>query len=106
MLQKLLKARAAGGVVIANPTTIKSFALKFVETINAIIETRSALSDHAENGTGTTRSFSLLALIGRAKGRAVVSLCGCVVVSLCRCVVVWLCGCVVVWLCGCVVVWL
>ena len=82
MLQKLLKARAAGGVVIANPTTIKSFALKFVETINAIIETRSALSDHAENGTGTTRSFSLLALIGRAKGRAVVWLCRCEVVSL------------------------
>ena len=65
MLQKLLKARNAGGVVIANPTTIKSFALKFVETVNAIIETRSAIQDHAQDST--TRSFSLLALIGRAK---------------------------------------
>jgi hypothetical protein len=66
MLQKLLKARSAGGVVIANPTTIKSFALKFVETINAIIETRSAIQDHTDSGKNS-RSFSLLALIGRAK---------------------------------------
>ena len=66
LLQKLLKARSAGGVVIANPTTIKSFALKFVETVNAIIETRSAIQDHQQDG-GKSRTFSLLALIGRAK---------------------------------------
>jgi hypothetical protein len=69
LLQKLLKARAAGGIVIANPTTLKSFALKFVETVNAIIETRQQIEERKRHGPEEGRSFSLLALIGRAKDK-------------------------------------
>ena len=41
-----------------NPTTLKSFALKFVETVNAIIETRQQIEERKRHGPEEGRSFS------------------------------------------------
>ena len=60
LYQKLLKARAARGIVVAIPTAIKSFTLKFVETVNAIQELKAAI----ESGKDTS-DLSLFALLGR-----------------------------------------
>jgi len=61
LLRKLKKAKSSRGIVIATPTTLKSFALKFVETCNAIQETKRALHDNSKE----PRTFSLLALVGK-----------------------------------------
>ena len=61
LLRKLKKAKSSRGIVIATPTTLKSFALKFVETCNAIQETKRAINDNDKE----PRTFSLLALVGK-----------------------------------------
>ena len=63
LLQKLLKAKAARGIVVATPTALKSFTLKFVETCNAIVELKASIETGKE-----TADLSYLTLLGRRIG--------------------------------------
>eukprot|EP00941_MAST-03F_sp_MAST-3F-sp1_P005039 g5039.t1 len=47
-LQKLIKAKAARGVVISDPTSIKAFALKFIECINTSVDLSIEQKDAAD----------------------------------------------------------
>ena len=59
ILRNLLKAKATGGVVMSSPTSIKAFALKFVECI--------ATLEQEERGAANDKAFDDRGFLQRAK---------------------------------------
>lgn len=73
--QKLLKARERRAVVVASPTSIKSFSLKFIEVLHNLDRIRNEEVADAAGGSAAGKSangggiFGALGLGGKAKDR-------------------------------------